>query len=420
MSDLERCGKNRVLASAGVVRASAVMLWLAGFFACAVLFLEGAEAAIMPQPPQTRPRHLDVGDRFPDFAWRDTQGRHVSLTQSAHAGRVSLVLVCPAGTGAGVQRELTKLRALEEKWRGLGLGVFAVTPAPPDENAVLKAKLELPFPLLSDAGFFAGQALDLAPATAKKNAGDCAVAVVDANQRLEKLIAPAGGGRQADRALKYCEKRGVQDSAAVNGQAPVLILPRVLDPDHCARLVRAFESGETFQGGVASSEHGGNVPLHKIKSRQDVALADTGPEARALFEIFRYRLFPEIKKVFNYRVTRAETLRLGCYEADSGGHFAAHRDDTTPYTAHRRFAMSINLNTGGYEGGRLSFPEYGPGLLSADTGAAIVFSCSLLHEVTRIDRGRRFVLLGFFYDESGQAIREKLLARGDEGRGSGS
>lgn len=379
----------------------------------------------MSQPPQTRPRRLEVGDRLPDFAWRDTEGRHVSLTQSVHAGRISLILVCPAVTGAGVQRELTKLRDLEEKWRRLGLGVFAVTPAPPDENAVLKARLELPFPVLSDAGFFAGQALGLAPAVTgagakKKNAGACAVAVVDANQRLEKLIAPAGGGRQAIRALSYCEKRGIQDSAAVNGRAPVLILPRVLDPDHCARLLRAFETGETFQGGVASSDRGSNVPLHKIKSRQDVALADTGPEARELFEIFRYRLFPEIKKAFNYRVTRAETLRLGCYEAECGGHFAAHRDDTTPYTAHRRFAMSINLNAGGYEGGCLSFPEYGPGLLSADTGAAIIFSCSLLHAVTRIDRGRRFVLLGFFYDETGQAIREKLLAGGDEGRGSGS
>jgi len=91
-------------------------------------------------------------------------------------------------------------------------------------------------------------------------------------------------------------------------------------------------------------------------------------------DFFRRRLFPEIQKAHNFRVTRAETLRLGCYDASDSGHFSRHRDDTTPYTAHRRFAMSLNLNTGEYDGGYLSFPEYGAQLFSPDAGGAVIFS----------------------------------------------
>ncbi len=376
-------------------------------------------------PPPAEPRRLGAGDHVPDLAWLDTRGRHFTLKQSAYAGRVSVILTCPAPIGAGAQRELTKLRDLDDKWRALDIQVIAVTPAPAGENAALTAKLNLPFPVLSDASFALGRALVQDPAakssSARRKSGACAVAIVDPNRRIEKLIAPAGDGRQAIRALNYCEKRaaagrrieetGAAETApASTGQAPVLILPKAIDRDHCARLVRAFETGQRRDGGVASSEHGSNVAIEKIKVRQDVALADTGPVAKELFETFRHRLFPEIKKVFQYHVTRAETLRLGCYTAESGGHFVPHRDDTTPYTAHRRFAMSINLNFGEYEGGGLRFPEYGPNLYRADTGAAVVFSCSLLHEVTRITRGRRFVLLGFFYSEAEQAIREKLYS----------
>ncbi|MCH8998129.1 MAG: 2OG-Fe(II) oxygenase, partial [Proteobacteria bacterium] len=92
------------------------------------------------------------------------------------------------------------------------------------------------------------------------------------------------------------------------------------------------------------------------------------------------------------------------------GHFIAHRDDTTPYSAHRRFAMSLALSTGDYEGGYVRFPEYGPQLFRAETGSAVVFSVSMLHEVTKITAGRRFILLGFFYSEAEEALRQEVHA----------
>ena len=59
--------------------------------------------------------------------------------------------------------------------------------------------------------------------------------------------------------------------------------------------------------------------------------------------------------------------------------------------------MSLNLNDD-YEGGELTFPEFGPTLYKPRAGMAAVFSCSLLHEALPVTRGRRFVLTTFFRD----------------------
>ena len=60
---------------------------------------------------------------------------------------------------------------------------------------------------------------------------------------------------------------------------------------------------------------------------------------------------------------------------------------------------SLNLNVEEYEGGYLRFPEYAPHLYKPDTGSAIIFSGSLMHEATPVTSGIRFVLLNFFYSD---------------------
>jgi predicted 2-oxoglutarate/Fe(II)-dependent dioxygenase YbiX len=67
--------------------------------------------------------------------------------------------------------------------------------------------------------------------------------------------------------------------------------------------------------------------------------------------------------------------------------------------AHRRFAVSINLNTEEFEGGELRFPEFGDQRYRPVTGAAIAFSCSLLHEALHVTGGRRYVLMAFLFGE---------------------
>ena len=112
---------------------------------------------------------------------------------------------------------------------------------------------------------------------------------------------------------------------------------------------------------------------------------------------------PEIKRAFAFDVTRMERHIVASYD-QSGGYFRPHRDNTTKGTAHRRFAVSVNLNEE-FEGGEVSFPEYGPRGFKAPTGGAVVFSCSLLHAVSPVTRGRRYAFLPFLYDEAAAALR---------------
>ena len=109
---------------------------------------------------------------------------------------------------------------------------------------------------------------------------------------------------------------------------------------------------------------------------------------------------PEIRRAFAFKATRFEGFKIVCYDEDTSGFFSAHRDNLSPSTAHRRFAMSLNLNQG-YEGGYLRFPEFGSNLYQPEVGEALVFSCSHLHEVTEVTKGRRFALLSFLFFEAG-------------------
>ena len=92
------------------------------------------------------------------------------------------------------------------------------------------------------------------------------------------------------------------------------------------------------------------------------------------------RLAPVIRKAYQYDPTRIERHIVARYDALEGGFFKAHRDNTTKGTAHRKFAVTINLNAEDYEGGDLRVPEFGQQGYRAPTGGAVVFSCSLLHE----------------------------------------
>jgi predicted 2-oxoglutarate/Fe(II)-dependent dioxygenase YbiX len=79
-------------------------------------------------------------------------------------------------------------------------------------------------------------------------------------------------------------------------------------------------------------------------------------------------------------------------------------------TAHRRFALSVNL-TADFDGGEVSFPEYNGRGIKAPPGWCVVFPAAILHMVTRVTRGKRYAFLPFVYDEEGANIRAAALAR---------
>ncbi len=189
--------------------------------------------------------------------------------------------------------------------------------------------------------------------------------------------------------------------------APVLILPNIFEPELCEKLVGLYDAHGGDESGFMREVGGKTVLVHDPvhKRRRDYIIQDLGLIDETKARIQR-RLIPEIAKVFQFQVTRMERFIVACYAADEDGHFNPHRDNTTKGTAHRRFAVSLNLN-GDYEGGELAFPEFGPRRFRPPPGGAAVFSCSLLHQADLVTRGRRYVFLPFLYDEAAASLREQ-------------
>ncbi|MBC6417792.1 MAG: 2OG-Fe(II) oxygenase [Prochloron sp. SP5CPC1] len=193
-------------------------------------------------------------------------------------------------------------------------------------------------------------------------------------------------------------------------QAPILVVPRIFEPELCQALIAYYNHHGGKDSGFMREVQGRTVATvdHNFKRRRDQTIEDESLRRAAMFRIHD-RLAPEIKKAFQFDATRIERHIVACYDSTIGGFFNCHRDNTTKGTVHRKFAVSVNLNTGEYEGGMLRFPEFGGQTYTAPAGGAVVFSCSLLHEATPVTQGVRYAYLPFLYDDAGAKIRERNL-----------
>jgi peroxiredoxin len=231
--------------------------------------------------------------------------------------------------------------------------------------------------------------------------------VLDPTLRVLAVIPFAPDGSDRDALFRFLRQLPEPASfAGIELQAPILFLPNVFEPAFCRHLIRLYDEQGGKESGFMSDVDGKTIAIHdyRHKSRKDHTITDPEVIKHTQARVSR-RVFPEILKVHQFKVTRMERYIISCYAAEDGGHFQAHRDNTTKGTAHRRFAVSIILNDD-FDGGEVSFPEYGPRGFKPPAGGAVVFSCSLLHAVSRVTRGRRVAFLPFLYDESAAKIRE--------------
>lgn len=189
--------------------------------------------------------------------------------------------------------------------------------------------------------------------------------------------------------------------------APVLILPNVFEPELCQDLIRAYDEA----GGEESGVHRGGkgVVDASFKRRKDHILTDESLRARTSACISR-RVVPEIERVLFMRALYIERFIVGCYAAEDGGHFSPHTDNGPGLSAHRRYAVSINLNDD-FDGGEVYFPEYNNHGYKAPAGWAVVFPCGILHAVRQVTKGARYAFLPFLFDEAGRAIQAEERAR---------
>jgi peroxiredoxin len=341
--------------------------------------------------PGLRPP-LAAGDIAPQCVLPDSDGDLVNLRGDRVAGNPIVVVFCPRFTPA-VQAALTSLAAHLPALTEAGARLFAVTrePAP-----VAKAQ-NLPFPVLIDSkedvfrAFSAG--LRDLPTTVMLRPNHHVLAIFKEAAETHGAAALA----QLDRLA--ADRR----TELVASHPPVLLIPDVLSPAECRRLINVYNTrGQVFvKPGIGyddmTADYKMRIPEYDRVDRIDHWLVDKDTCAFVHHRVAT-RVFPEIVTAFQYWITKYERMRIGCYEGARGGRSHGHRDNIPP-TAYRRFALSINLNTDEFDGGELRFPEFGDKRYRPASGTAIVFSSSLLHEALQVTRGRRLVLLAFLFGE---------------------
>ena len=220
------------------------------------------------------------------------------------------------------------------------------------------------------------------------------VAVFEPDFRLAELVE----GSRLEPALAACTRifKRSSPTAARATAAPVLILHDVLEPELSAALIDYWEAGEKTVNRVMTPD-GQRIESDGHKRRRDVWLDDPGLQQEVAARLSR-RVVPQLLKAFDFKASNYQRLRIGCYDSANAGAFGRHRDNIAAATAHRQFAMSLNLNTGQFEGGELWFPEYGRQVYEIGLGGVALFSCSILHEALPVISGRRFGLFSFLSD----------------------
>ena len=243
--------------------------------------------------------------------------------------------------------------------------------------------------------------------------------VLDPTLRVLNILPFADDQSDIAAVLAYID--ALPPSARFTGfdlQAPILVLPNVFEVEFCRKLIRLYEAHGGEESGFMREVDGRTVAVHDHghKRRKDFNIEDAEVIKETQTRFMR-RVVPMIHRAHQFNVTRMERYIVCCYAAEDEAHFRAHRDNTTKGTAHRRFAVSVNLNDD-FDGGEVSFPEYGPRSFKAPIGGAVVFSCSMLHAVSKVTRGRRFAFLPFLYDDEAARLREANIKFLEDGKAS--
>jgi predicted 2-oxoglutarate/Fe(II)-dependent dioxygenase YbiX len=338
---------------------------------------------VATQPATPRGQHrLEPGDRFPDFILPDQTGTVWGLYGRAQGLATAVFL-----DSDDVLR--TSLCALAEVYRAAGLDCAVVDGAAQDPA---------PWPrIVADASGRFRQGLREMSGRPSGPAGARPLAfLLDRNQRI---LALSDDGDLARWALARWSEQPPAPDGEIRQAAPALIVPNVLSLADCRALIARWHQMGHQAGTVTSTVKGELVErvYEGLKKRRDHHLSD--PDVRKpLLALVARRLGPELSKAFCFGGFRFDRAIIACYDSDRGDYFRPHRDNTTPATAGRRFALTLNLNSDEYDGGELIFPEYGDYRYKPPAGAAVVFSCSLLHEALPVTRGQRFALLSFLLD----------------------
>jgi peroxiredoxin/predicted 2-oxoglutarate/Fe(II)-dependent dioxygenase YbiX len=349
---------------------------------------------------------LSRGDRAENFCLPALDGRLWAFYEGVRGFR-NVLLFCEKNSDEN-RKILAEFAEIYEQLQGLKVDVFAVSTETVDANVQVAAAVSLPFTLLADAD---NEVVGAYSRMLGAQVQGPMCLLLDENQRILEWFAPLSGtiGEDnrtlAERTIAFFRAEASDENVLVLEKvAPVLVVPNVLNGLSCNELIDRWENLGHKEGVVHSrlDDAEGTYADYSVKKRQDHIVSDEVLHNR-LSAVIGRRIAPELYKAFYLKRFRFSRFIIACYDAEKGGYFRPHRDNSAPQTRDRVFALTLNLNNG-YDGGGVRFPEYGPSLYKPTAGGAILFSCSHLHEAMPVTKGRRFVLINQLRDPDGSVV----------------
>jgi predicted 2-oxoglutarate/Fe(II)-dependent dioxygenase YbiX len=331
--------------------------------------------------------YFSVGDKLPAIFGATADGRFYSL--DFQAGRPAVLVALGSLEPQAAGPALDRARAARAPLLAAGVDTVLIAPAAAALEWAFAADPEVRNQIVyvAEAGGLEMCELDGSPAAI----------IIDRNGRIVGALPLDERADLIDSYRRTAASLSCEAPRQCTSSAPVLIIPNLASPEFCQAVIAHFESSP-HEAGVMASFHDG-APIAKLdeskKRRRDIELRPDTALYGEVVDILAKRCVPEIKRAFQKDISHIDRILIARYD-DSGGYFKRHRDNSTPNTQFREFAISINLNTQDYEGGQLLFPEYDDHGYSPTAGSAIIFSASLLHEAAPVLKGSRYVLLSFF------------------------
>jgi peroxiredoxin/predicted 2-oxoglutarate/Fe(II)-dependent dioxygenase YbiX len=353
---------------------------------------------------------LQIGDPAPWFSMPSTNNHLFHF--STVAGRRNILFFFASTAFPQTQIILQSFQALAEEFKNLQVNLFGVSVDPTDREQNRPTTVAPSFIFFWDLEKTLSQQYGVCQDIEENGIAGVQYApqtfVLNENLQIINIFPMGDPQQHAQQVWDFIKSLPpFEEARPAARHAPVLVIPNVLDKAACRGLIEMYKTHGGSPSGFMRQVGGKTVGLFddNFKKRRDFFIKDPKLQRRLNAIILR-RVKPEVEKAFQFTITRFERYLVGCYDAQSGGFFRPHRDNTSKGTMHRRFAMTLNLNVGEYTGGFLRFPEYAPHGYKGDSGTAIIFSCSLLHEATSVISGERFALLSFFYGNEDAKVRE--------------
>ena len=329
----------------------------------------------------TAPAGLGRGERAPDLVLASRDGTPTRYYAQA-GGRPALLVFADEGCVA-------RLHALAEGLTAIGdkdLTVHVVGPP-------ALAGHDLAFPLLQDAD---GRAV-----AAYRTGGAPTAFLLDPNLRVRATLPFADGARVAADVAELVAELVWDDRRPpeITTQAPLLVVPDVLDPEQCAELIAVWEQQGHSQTGVESSTGGGRAEQHNAQLEAPPRPRRGGPAAQPRAG-HHDRSSGPARAVQGVRVP-GEPLR-GLQDRLLPGvrPRVLQRPPRQPQSRDRAPSVRAHPQPQRRLPGRsAALPRVRPELYRPAAGAGLLFSCSHLHEVLEVTAGRRFVLLSFLFGD---------------------